>query len=47
MRKTSGIKKIEDMTDKVLVAVLGRTNEKAAQVEIDTKKIKIKGEMSR
>jgi glutamate/aspartate transport system substrate-binding protein len=45
VRKTSGIKKIEDMTDKVLVAVLGTTNEKAAQVEIDTKKIKIKGEI--
>ncbi|HEX2336561.1 MAG TPA: amino acid ABC transporter substrate-binding protein [Hyphomicrobiaceae bacterium] len=45
VRKASGIKKIEDMTDKVLVAVLGTTNEKAAQVEIDTKKIKIKGEM--
>jgi glutamate/aspartate transport system substrate-binding protein len=45
VRKTSGIKKIEDMTDKVLVAVLGTTNEKAAQVEIDAKKIKIKGEI--
>src|SRR6476646_7593070 len=45
VRKTSGIKKIEDMTDKVLVAVLGTTNEQAAQVEIDTKKIKIKGEI--
>jgi glutamate/aspartate transport system substrate-binding protein len=45
VRKISGIKKIEDMTDKVLVAVLGTTNEKAAQVEIDTKKIKIKGEI--
>ena len=45
VRKTSGIKKIEDLTDKVLVAVLGGTNERAAQVEIDTKKIKIKGEM--
>jgi glutamate/aspartate transport system substrate-binding protein len=45
VRKTSGIKKIEDLTDKVLVAVLGTTNEKAAQVEIDTKKIKIKGEI--
>ena len=45
VRKTSGIKKIEDMTDKVLVAVLGTTNEKAAQAEIDTKKIKIKGEI--
>jgi len=44
VRKTSGIKRIEDMTDKVLVAVLGTTNEKAAQVEIDTKKIKIKGD---
>jgi glutamate/aspartate transport system substrate-binding protein len=45
VRKTSGIKKIEDMHDKVLVAVLGTTNEKAAQAEIDTKKIKIKGEI--
>ena len=45
VRKSSGIKKIEDLTDKVLVAVLGGTNERAAQVEIDTKKIKIKGEM--
>src|SRR6478672_2801404 len=45
VRKTSGIKRIEDLTDKVLVAVLGGTNERAAQVEIDAKKIKIKGEM--
>jgi glutamate/aspartate transport system substrate-binding protein len=45
VRKTSGIKKIEDLTDKVLVAVLGTTNEKAAQAEIDAKKIKIKGEI--
>lgn len=45
VRKTSGIKKIEDMKDKVLVAVLGTTNEKAAQVEIDKKKIAIKGEI--
>jgi len=45
VRKTSGIKKIEDMTDKVLVAVLGTTNEKAAQAEIDAKKIKIKGDI--
>ena len=45
VRKTSGIKRIEDLTDKVLVAVLGGTNERAAQVEIDTKKIKLKGEM--
>jgi glutamate/aspartate transport system substrate-binding protein len=45
VRKTSGIKKIEDLTDKVIVGVLGGTNERAAQVEIDTKKIKIKGEI--
>jgi glutamate/aspartate transport system substrate-binding protein len=45
VRKSSGIKRIEDLTDKVLVAVLGGTNERAAQVEIDAKKIKIKGEM--
>src|SRR6478736_10356206 len=40
VRKTSGIKKIDDMTDKALVAVLGTTNEKEAQAEIDSKKIK-------
>jgi len=45
VRKGSGIKKIEDLTDKVLVAGLGGTNERAAQIEIDAKKIKIKGEM--
>jgi len=45
VRKNSGIKRIEDLTDKVLVAVLGGTNERAAQVEIDAKKIKIKGDM--
>ena len=45
VRKTSGIKKIEDMKDKVLVAVLGTTNEKAAQVEVDAKKVAIKGEI--
>jgi glutamate/aspartate transport system substrate-binding protein len=45
VRKTSGIKKIEDMKDKVIVALLGGTNERAAQVEIDTKKIAIKGEI--
>ncbi len=45
VRKNSGIKKIEDMAGKVLVAVLGTTNEKAAQVEIDKKGIKIKGEI--
>jgi glutamate/aspartate transport system substrate-binding protein len=45
VRKSSGIKKIEDLAGKVLVAVLGGTNERAAQVEIDTKKIKISGEI--
>lgn len=45
VRKTSGIKKIEDMKDKILVAVLGTTNEKAAQAEIDAKKIAIKGDI--
>jgi glutamate/aspartate transport system substrate-binding protein len=45
VRKNSGIKRIEDLTDKVLVAVLGGTNERAAKVEIETKKIRIKGEM--
>jgi glutamate/aspartate transport system substrate-binding protein len=43
VRKNSGIKKIEDMAGKTLVAVLGTTNEKAAQVEVDKKGIKIKG----
>src|SRR5262249_43418345 len=42
VRKTSGIKKIEDLYDKILVAVLGTTNERAAQAEIDKKGIKIK-----
>src|SRR5215470_14461555 len=45
VRKGSGIKKIEDMAGKTLVAVLGTTNEKAAQAEIDAKKIKIKGDI--
>ena len=45
VRKTSGIKRIEDLNDKALVAVLGTTNERAAQVEIDKKGIKIKGEI--
>jgi glutamate/aspartate transport system substrate-binding protein len=45
VRKNSGIKRIEDLTDKVIVGVLGGTNERAAQVEIDKKAIKIKGEM--
>src|SRR5215467_2548055 len=45
VRKTSGIKRIEDMSDKVLVAVLGTTNEKAAQLEVDSKKIKLKGDI--
>lgn len=45
VKKGSGITKIEDMAGKVLVAVLGTTNEKAAQAEIDKKGIKIKGEI--
>lgn len=45
VRKSSGIKKIEDMGGKVLVAVLGTTNEKAAQAEVDKKGIKLKGEI--
>ncbi len=45
VRKTSGIKKIDDMNGKILVAVLGTTNEKAAQVEIDRKGIKLKGDI--
>lgn len=45
VKKGSGIAKIEDMAGKVLVAVLGTTNEKAAQAEIDKKGIKIKGEI--
>jgi glutamate/aspartate transport system substrate-binding protein len=43
VRKNSGIKRIEDLTGKVLVGALGGTNERAAQVEIDKKGIKIKG----
>jgi len=43
VRKNSGIKRIEDLTGKVLVAALGGTNERAAQVEINKKGIKIKG----
>ena len=45
VRKDSGIKSIDDMKDKTLVAVLGTTNEKAAQVEIDKKGIKLKGDI--
>ena len=45
VRKDSGIKSIEDMKDKTLVAVLGTTNEKAAQVEVDKKGIKLKGDI--
>ena len=45
VRKGSGIGKIEDLNGKILVAVLGTTNEKAAQVEIDKKGIKLKGDI--
>ena len=45
VRKDSGIKSIEDLKDKVLVAVLGTTNEKAAQAEVDRQGIKLKGEI--
>ena len=45
VRKGSGIKKIEDMAGKTLVAVLGTTNEKAAQAEVDKKGIKLKGDI--
>src|SRR5262249_48183650 len=45
LRKTTGLKHIADTTGRVLGAVLGTTNEKAAQVEIDTKKNRIKGEI--
>jgi glutamate/aspartate transport system substrate-binding protein len=45
VRKSSGIKSIEDMGNKALVAVLGTTNERAAQAEIDKKGIKIRGEI--
>ena len=43
VRKDSGIKSLDDMNGKALVAALGTTNEKAAQVEIDRKGIKLKG----
>ena len=43
VRKDSGIKSLDDMNGKALVAALGTTNEKAAQVEIDKKGIKLKG----
>ena len=45
VRKNSGIKRIEDMNGKILVAVLGTTNEKAAQVEVDKKGVKLKGDI--
>ena len=45
VRKGSGITKIEDMAGKMLVAVLGTTNEKAAQAEVDKKGIKLKGDI--
>jgi len=43
VRKNSGIKKIEDLNGKLLVALLGTTNERAAQAEIDAKGIKLAG----
>jgi glutamate/aspartate transport system substrate-binding protein len=43
VRKDSGIKSLDDMNGKALVAALGTTNEKAAQVEVDKKGIKLKG----
>jgi len=45
VRKNSGIKKIEDLNGKILVALLGTTNERAAQAEIDSKGIKLKGDI--
>ena len=45
VRKDSGIKSIEDLQGKVLIAVLGTTNERAAQVEIDKKGIKLRGDI--
>ena len=45
VRKSSGIRKLDDMNGKVLVAVLGSTNEKAAQAEIDRKGIKLKADI--
>lgn len=45
VRKGSGISKIEDMAGKMLVAVLGTTNEKAAQAAVDRKGIKLKGDI--
>lgn len=43
VRKGSGIKGLDDLNGKVLVAALGGTNERAAQVEIDKRGIKLKG----
>ncbi len=43
VRKTAGIKSLDDLTGKTLVATLGTTNEKAAQAEIDKRGIKIRG----
>jgi glutamate/aspartate transport system substrate-binding protein len=43
IRKDSGIKTLDDLNDKTLVATLGTTNEKAAQAEIDKKVIKLRG----
>ena len=45
VRKGSGIKRLEDLNGKVLVAALGGTNERAAQVEIDKKGTKLKGDI--
>lgn len=45
VRKDAGIKSLDDMNGKMLVAVLGTTNEKAAQVEVDRKGIKLKGDI--
>ena len=43
VRRDSGIKSLDDLNGKALVAVLGTTNEKAAQVEIEKKGIKLRG----
>ena len=45
VRKTSGIKRIEDMNGKILVAVLGTTNERAARAEADRKGVRLNGDI--
>lgn len=45
VRRSSGIKSLDDMNGRILVSVLGSTNEKAAQAEIDHKGIKLKADI--